>query len=251
MQTWNNILNYIKRNLGAKLNLLEMTDDEIIEGIQEDVMTLFSQYSPLKKYCVIGPEHLIPFQKDGDNQWKYELPIPLDEYVVDIYDTYTSAGNNDPYYDTKYSFSSVPGSAMLIGTGTTGVFGGGMIDVAIDNVFFNMMESMTAKNTWEFTPPRTIRFDFRLRMACILYNTTHKDLATINPDYYNILFKPLCLGHTMKWLAALRSKYEGLATPIGELRINWQQLEQNGDRIIQETTVKLEEILPDHFLEII
>jgi tetratricopeptide (TPR) repeat protein len=83
--------------------------------------------------------------------------------------------------------------------------------------------------------------------ASIVFNKILK----INPDYYNILFKPLCLGHTMKWLAALRSKYEGLATPIGELRINWQQLEQNGDRIIQETTVKLEEILPDHFLEII
>lgn len=252
MQTWNNILNYIKRNTGAKLNLLEMTDDEIIEGLQEDVMPLFSQYSPLKKYCVIGPEQLSEFNYDGDTQWKYELPISPTEYVIDVYEVYMdSTSSSDPFYGTKYATDAISGSVRLYGHGSTGVYGGGMIDVAIDNTFFNMLNSMTPKNTWEFTPPKTIRFDEQIRTACVIYNTNHEDPSTVNPDFFHIMFKPLCLGHTMKWIAALRSKYEGLSTPMGEIRVNWQKMEQDSEKLIQETQQKMDEILPDHFLHIV
>ena len=252
MQTWNNILNYIKRNTGAKLNLLEMTDDEIIEGLKEDVMPLFSQYSPLKKYCVIGPPQRIEFQGDGDTQWKYELPVNPTEYIVDVHDVYMdSASTNDPFYGTKYSSDSVAGSIRLHGYGSTGVYGGGMIDVVIDNEFFSMMNSLTPKNTWEFTPPKTIRFDQQIRVACVIYNTTHDDPSTINPDFFHIIFKPLCYGHTLRWIAALRSKYENLATPMGEVRVNWQKMEQDAERILQETKQLMNEILPDHYLKIV
>jgi hypothetical protein len=73
MQTWTNLLNYFKRNMGAKLNLLEMSDEEIIEGIQEDVIPLFSQYSSTKKFCLITESNRKPFTiNSGDTQWVYE-----------------------------------------------------------------------------------------------------------------------------------------------------------------------------------
>jgi hypothetical protein len=251
MQTWNNILNYIKRNTGAKLNLLEMDDDELIEGFQEDVMPLFSQYSPLKKYCIIGPPQLQEHQNDGDTLWKYLLPIDLNEYVIDIHEIYTdSTSNDDPFYGTKYSSTSFAGTARLYGYGSTGVFGGGMIDTVMDNEFFNMLNSMSSKNTWEFSPPKTIRFDKQVRMGCVIYNTNHVDPSTINPDFFHIIFKPLCLGYSLRWISALRSKFENLATPIGELRVNWQKMEQDAEKYIQDAQEKMDQILPDHFLSI-
>ena len=39
-QSWNNTLNYIKRNLGAPTTLLEMSDEEIVEGLEEDTLSL-------------------------------------------------------------------------------------------------------------------------------------------------------------------------------------------------------------------
>jgi len=252
MQTWNNLLNYIKRNTGAKLNLLEMNDDEIIEGLQEDVMPLFSQYSPLKKYCVIGPPQRVEFQRDGDTQWKYELPVPKNEYIIDVHEVYmSSTSEHDPFYGTKYSSDAIPGSVRLYGYGSTGVYGGGMIDVVIDNEYFSMMNSLTAKNTYEFTPPRTIRFDQQITVACVVYNTVHEDPSTLNPDFYHIMFKPLCLGHTLKWIAALRSKYENVSTPMGEVRLNWQKMEQDAERLLQETQQRMDQILPDHFISIV
>lgn len=252
MQNWNNILNYIKRNLGAKLNLLEMSDEEILEGLQEDVMSYFSQYSPNQKYCTITENHRLPFvENSGDTQWRYLLPIKPNEYVIDIYDVYAKTGSDDtPFYDTKYEASGIGGNLQMHGRGTSDIFGGGIIDSVIDNQFLNIITSMTSVNTWDFAPPKTIRFDNRIIKAVVVYNTNHTDPSTIMPDFYNIMFKPMCLGNVEKWIAALRSKYESLATPMGEVRVNWQMLDQAAERRLQEVQQRLDQILPDHFLSI-
>ena len=252
MQTWTNLLNYIKRNTGAKLNLLEMDDAEIIEGITEDVISLFSQYSSFKKYCIINGENLMAFTTNsGDTQWKYELPISVNEYVIDIYDVYIDTGTtDDPFYNTKYSSGNVSGSLNNYGYGSTGVYGGGMIDTVINNEFLTMLSYLGKKITWEFAAPKTLRIDGEVNTAVVVYCTNHENLNTISPDFYNTIFKPLSLGHVLKWISAIRSKYENLASPMGEIRMNWSKLEQESEKLISESTEKLENILPDHFLEI-
>jgi hypothetical protein len=253
MQTWTNLLNYIKRNTGAKLNLLEMDDDEIIEGITDDVIPLFSQYSSFKKYCIINGDNLVPFITNSrDNQWKYELPITINEYVIDIDAVYIDTGStDDPFYNTKYSNGNTSSSLSNYGRGSTGVYGGGMIDTVINNEFLDMLNSLGKKITWEFTPPKTIRVDGQVNTAVVVYCTNHEDLNTISPDFYNIIFKPLSFGYVLKWISALRSKYETLASPMGEIRVNWSKLEQESEKLITEANEKMENIVPDHFLEIV
>ncbi len=253
MQTWSNMLNYIKRNMGAKLNLLEMDDDEIIEGIKEDVIPLFSQYSSCKKYCIVRENNRHPFVTgSGNTQWSYELPIDVNEYIIDVFDVYISTGSlDDPFYNTKYSAGNMAGSLTNYGRGSMDIYGGGMIDRVIDNEFLTALSYLSRKNTWEFFPPKTINFDSEINTAVVVYETSHSNLNTINPDMYNIIFKPLCLGHVMRWIMVLRSKYENLATPMGEIRINWQKLEADSERLISEAKEKLENILPDNFIEII
>ena len=253
MQTLSNLLNYFKRNLGTKLNLLEMDDDEIMEGIKDDVIPLFSQYSPLKKYCIINSSNLLPFTTgSGDIQWKYQIPVDVNDYITDIYDVYISRGSeNDAFYDTKYAGSNVGGSLTNLGRGETDIYGGGMIDTVIDNEFLNALSSLSKKTTWEFTAPNILRIDVEIKSAVVIYETSHTSLNTIDPDMYNIIFKPLCLGHVMLWVASLRSKYETLTTPMGEVRVNYQKLEQDGNTLIADAKDKLESILPDCFLEIV
>ena len=250
MQTWSNLLSYIHRNLGSKLNLLEMSDDEIMEGIKSDIIPLFSQHSPHKKYCILTNGQLCDFAI-GDTQWKYQLPITVNEYVIDIYDIYINTGSDgDPFYDTKYGSGNVS-NIRAFDRGSTNVFGGGMIDIVIDNEFLTAMQSLSKKNTWEFESPKTIRFDSEISTAVVIYCTSHENLDTISPDFYNIIFKPLSLGYVLKWIVALRSKYETLSTPMGEVRMNWNKLEQDSEKLITEANEKLENILPDHFLEIV
>jgi len=253
MQTRSNLLNYIKRNLGTKLNLLELDDDEILAGIKDDVIPLFSQFSSLKKHCVINDSHLLPFVTgSGESQFRYQIPITDDDYILDIYDVYISSGSErDLFYDTKYAGSNIGGSLTNFTRGTTDIYGGGMIDTVIDNEFLNMLTFLGKKTTWEFKPPKTLQLDDKVRSAVVIYETIHTALNTIDPDMYNIIFKPLCLGNVMLWVSSLRSKYESITTPMGEVRVNWQKMEQDGTTLITEAKEKLDNILPDCFLEIV
>ena len=45
-QTWNNLLEYIKLELGVPVNLLEISDDDIIKYIKNHALPEFSQYVP-------------------------------------------------------------------------------------------------------------------------------------------------------------------------------------------------------------
>lgn len=73
---------------------------------------------------------------------------------------------------------------------------------------------------------------------------------TIEPDFYNLCFKKMCLGQTQIWLAALRSKYENIATPFGQIPIGWQQLQENGMRLLEECNQFLSSIPPDKLIEV-
>lgn len=247
MQTYNNLLSSIKRSLGSKLNLLEMSDDEIIDGIKEDIIPFFSQYSPLKKYCVIGPNQLIPFIPfSGNPKWSYLLPIDLEEYVIDIIDCYINNSNN-LFSGTKYN-GGISGSVNVFEPGVSGVLGSGLVDVGINNEYADMISSFSSANTWELIPPKTIVFDSKVEYGIVVYNTIHTELNTILPDYFHRLFKPLCIANVKLWIAALRSKYENIETPMGQLRLNWQQLEQEAQQTIERITQELQNIPPDHFI---
>jgi len=246
MQTYNNLLSAIKRSLGSKLNLLEMTDDEIINGIKEDVIPLFSQYSPLKKYCTISADQLIQSSiSSGYPEWSYKMPIDPDEYVIDIIDCITTS--DTLFTGTKYE-GGIKGSINIFEPGVSGVVGSGLTDALINNTYSDMINSLSPSNTWEFQPPSTLIFDFEVIYGIVIYNTTHKELNTILPDYYHRLFKPLCIANVKLWIAALRSKYENISTPMGQISVNYEKLENEAQQTIEMITQQLQNIPPDHFV---
>lgn len=234
-QTWNSLLNFIKRNTGAKLNFLEMTDEEIIEGIKEDVLPFFSQYTPHKKFVFITNSNRVTYgDGSGENQWVYRIPKEIStERIIDIFDAFSS--ESDVFIDEfgQYMASSSD-----------------LIDLAIANYYTDMAKYLEVRNTWEFLPPEHISFDQEISNAVVIYNTDHATLETVRSDYYETIFKQLCLGYVQKWIAALRSKYETIATPFGEIRVNWQKLEEDSSRNIDEAKQRLELIPLDHFIHV-
>lgn len=97
----------------------------------------------------------------------------------------------------------------------------GAIDQVIANSFVDAIRSIGVRNTWDFLPPDILMMDLSLAdssingggFAVCNYTTVHTTLDTIQPDFYHLCFKKMCLGQTMLWLSAIRSKYENLATP--------------------------------------
>lgn len=233
-QNWNNVLEYIKLNMGVPVNLLEISDDELVGYLKRHVLPHFSQYSPAKKYAYINASNLAPSSIPGSPRYQYKIPTPPGEYIVDIVEVYFSGETSViDYYD-----------GSLVSAQVT-------MDVVIANAYIDATKSIQVKNTWEFIPPDLIIFDKEIKSAVVVYNTPHVTLETIRPDLFHKAFKPLCLGYTKVWIAAFRSKFESLATPFGQLNLNYDRLQTEGQQLIDNAISILETIPPDVLIDIL
>lgn len=229
-QTWNDVLEYIKINLGVPVNILEIEDDDIVKLLKNQVLTLFSQFAPKKKFGMIKSEDLIQQDKLGAPQWQYRIPLTAEEYVIDIRDVY--AGRKPEILDT---FAN---RAMR----STDV-----AEVAMANTFSDMIKSMSTRQSWEFIPPDILIFDKEFRYGVVEYFTVHDNLSSIEPDKYHIYFKKLCLAKVKLWISSMRSKFEQLNTPAAQIQLNWESLRSEGKEEEREVMEGLN-LLPTDFL---
>ena len=254
-QNWNNILNYIKRNLGATVNLIELSDNEIIAGLKEDVLTEFSQYIPAKEYVQILPHNRIDFQS-GYSRWRYNIPVPPQTYIINIFDVYiTNSSSGRSSTDNMNEFSSVMDNTGLenyqyCSTNPNPALGENLIDAVIANALIDANRYINGQNTWEFISPNTLVMDHPIGSAIVVYNVVHKFLSTIPPDYYHTIFKKFCLATVRKWLVAIRSKYENIATPTGQVTLNWQKLEDDASKELEDVNLRLQQIPPNQLIYI-
>ncbi len=229
-QNWNDVLEYIKVNLGAEINLIELSDDKIIKYLRNQVLSYFSQYSSKKNYLMINRYVNLIQHKTGQPQYQYKLPIREDEYIIDILDVY------------------IMSSETVLNTFSYDYYGA--IDSVMANSYIDAIDSIQPRNTWEFVPPDVLIFDLEIESAIVVYATEHDVLETIRPDFYHIMFKPLCLANVKLWLSSMRSKYEGLQTPFGAINLNWQELKQDGLQEKEKVEQMLAAIPPDKLIEI-
>ena len=240
-QNWNNVLNYIKRNLGASVNLIELSDNDIISGLKEDVLPEFSQYIPHKEYCQILQYHQLPFQS-GYSRWRYTIPVPAETYIINIEDVYINNSShnsdiridegiitNDSSLDNFQYYSFNPNPAV----------GENLIDAVIANALIDANKYINGQNTWEYIPPNIMMFDYRIGSAIVVYNVVHRLLSTIPSDYYHTVFKKFCLATVKRWLIAIRSKYENISTPTSQITINWQKLEDDYNKEMDDVMNRL------------
>jgi len=228
MQNWNNVLSYIKSHLGAPVNELELTDEQIIRYIQEHTLVEFSNYVPHKKYEVITSSNLVQDYPVP----KYE--IPTDDPILDVMEV---------YYNNDYS-TGLESLAAALGTRTTLP----AVRLALEaQVRLDIAKYFAPAITFEFESPKYLYITPKVDIALVRYGTVHKNLNTIPADMYQ-LFKRLALADIMIWLGSIRSKFESLATPVAQVQLNWQQLYQEGQQIRAEVTQMLNSLPPDRFV---
>lgn len=232
MQSWNDVLDFIKINLGVPFNKLELSDDDIVKLLRSQVLPFFSQFAPRKKFKSISENNIVALT-DGQPQFRYRIPLDNEEYIIDILNIYTSMES-----------SLLEMTTPLIGSPEQA------IDVTIYNSYIDIIKSMQVSNTWEFLPPDIVIFDLPLRYGILEYNTVHDDLKTIDPDKYHLMFKKLCLSNVKIWIAAMRSKFESLSTPFGPINLNFDVLKQEGTQEKDEVMQLLAMIPPDILIHV-
>jgi len=231
-QHWNNVLSYIKINLGVPVNLLEISDDELIVNLRDHVLSSFSQYAPHKAYALITGANQV-YGGTGSPQHMYKIPVPEGTYIIDVLEAMPIK---------EVSIVDMYGGALINAQAA--------MDLVISNAYIDAVRSLQVRNTWEFIPPDTMIFDKQTNACVVIYNTPHVVLNTIRPDLYHRVFKPMCLGHTKLWVAAMRSKFENLSTPFGALNLNYDKLQVEGQTLIDNAQAILDTLPPDLLIEV-
>jgi hypothetical protein len=182
-QTWSSILKYLKRELGTGVTLLELSDDEIVEGLEEDVLALFSQYSPHRKHTWLSSVNQVVRSKAGQPTWLYKIPIEEGETIIDIYEAMPNVIGE---YLDEFGTEAVDLTSA-----------DNMIDVVISNAYMDASKSLGVQNTWTFYPPDLLEFDKEITRAVVIYDVPHSTPKTVRSDMYNTTFKQKDLNSRM------------------------------------------------------
>jgi len=229
---WTNLLSYIKLNLGASVNNLELSDDEIISIIQEHVLPEFSRYIPYEKYYLLYEnDHVIQY----DPFMIYQIK-PITHKILRISQIIRKPSILDlsQYYNIQQN-------------------GGDITNYLITMNTVSMAGDVVPQDSWKFIAPDKIQVikgannygvsdDFIILADCI-----HTDPSTIDPDQYRLL-KDLALAEIMIYLGKIRTKFSNFNTPQAQINVTAQELLQEGQQLKQQTLQQLDELTPDHLI---
>lgn len=230
LQSWNNIISHIKYNLGIPFNLLELSDNDIIDFLKDQVLPEFSQHVPNKLFIKITPADDAGVNNMTYHQYEYKLNIPDEVYVLSV---------ENVFWNQSSPFSENSWSSMFIDP----------CDVVLSNAYTTLRESLQTVPEFNFLPPRTITLSLLMGNGVIAeINTVHTVLDTIPPDLYNSTFKKMCLSGILKYLYNIRSKFTNITTPFGELQLNAQDLQARAQQLDQEIQESFNWIPPNQLL---
>lgn len=235
-QSWNNLIRHIKRKLGAPMNLIEFTDDDIYHMIVESVLPAMSQYIGKPMWLRIGSEHMVDPDASVENvQEMYEIPVPENMILIDIQDVYWHRDN----------------------MGVLGIYQNMLAvldprDTVMTNEFLDMLNSMETIQAFHFIPPNKIWFERELMGNDVILEckAQHTDLSSVPSDIYQEILKPWALAEVMENVAAIRRKYRNVSSPFAQLELDWESLRDEAKEIKQTIQEKLDNMPPDHLVHI-
>ena len=234
-QSWNNLISYVKRKLGVPLNLIEYTDDDIRNIIVDDVLPAMSQYIGKPCWIRLNPEDKIYSDDNNLTYELYKINVPCDIVLVDVQEVYYHRDN----------------------MGVLGIYQNMLSvldprDTVMTNQFLDMLNSLEIVQAFDFIPPNQIRFERPLMGHSVILEckAEHSDLHTIPSDYYHEILKPWCVAEIMENIAAIRSKFSNISTPLADIQLNYEALQSKAAELKQQIQEKLDATPPDHLVYI-
>jgi hypothetical protein len=231
-QSWDNLISYIKLQLGAPIMKIEFSDNELIQILTEHTMPEFSRYFPLLRYYLFDEEN---------NCIQYS---PTKIYQV----------KNFPYKIIKIDEIIAKPNIMDLNQNTAvAMYSGDVTNLLGANYMNQAKLTVLADDTWTFMAPDRIELiksnnsmwiydDFIAKFACI-----HPDPTTVDPDIY-IYLRDLATADIMIFIGKIRKKFRQFATPAGNVEINADEMIQEGIQLKQATLEQLNRMPPDHYL---
>lgn len=236
-QNWNNLLRYIKRKVGSPLNFLELSDEDIYDIVIEDVLPALSQYVGKPVWFTLGPQNLKPRTRTAHDSYsseRYIIPVPKEMAIVEVIEVY-------------WNQYGMVGSCHELGMAQGYISMLDPRDTVMANTFIDMVRSLDVVPTFRFIPPKEILFDTSLNQKDLIIEckAEHSDLTTIPSDIYFEILKPKAHVEVLEALIGMRKKFKTLATPFGQIELNWEDLKSEADMIKSAVQEKLDSLPPE------
>lgn len=229
-QNWNNLIDFVKLYLGAEVELLEIDEYKIKQIIETVTLPYLEPYVHYIDYFELF-SHATLIRDDVNQHWKIDK---YDRKIVNIRALYTKPNSN--YQDIMvYSSTDAIGAAS-------------------NNYLSDLVSSMVAIKTWVFHYPDVIElitpFTVTNDTAIVVEAATaFKSIDEIPTDIYTNVLRKLAVADVVDYIVAIRSRFENITTPSGQIQLNVQGLQQIGDRFRQEAQRILEDqIVPEKYM---
>jgi len=228
-QSWQSILEAVKIELGADVMQLELSDQRIIQLIQEQVLPEFSSYSGLHKYYKMDEGHIISTDPVYRYQFK-DFPYKIMEVLNKI--------DRANYVQYDQLFSQPQTSDVS--------------DFLVRQNYLDMANIVKADDTFRFIGPDIIEVtkaanSFTTNEFILEVEVVHNDPTTISTDMYD-LFKDLAISYIMNAIGKIRKKFNRFNTPFGEINLNADELLQEAKEVRREALDSLRKTPPDQVL---
>ena len=200
------VLRYINRRLGASVQLLELSEKDMMNVVYQETLPTFSQYFPFLPTCVLTAKDRI-----GKSKTEYRIPNPWNLEILGIH---------------KYVLSS------------NEALGGGWISPFLANPIDSMLTSdrlsyLVTPLIVNFLPPNRIQIKQNyynlIYNICICFKCTNpRHLKTIQPNL-RAEFLELCYYDVLLSLYPIRKRFENISTPYGQIQPFTAQIDMAQD----------------------
>lgn len=225
--TFMELFNIIKRRLGIPYTFFEITYEDFVSIVKDKTFRLISQNIPARKY--------IPINADRDRLpgVKGTYKLNYDGEIVSIVEVRVS--NLD--LALNYPMSIMNSDMETTTESVAQVMG------AIPNI----QTSGAAHYTWTYMPPNLIKIipaTFGFQVGYALIEVKHEDLSTIPGTFGHDIIE-LVLADVYDTLADIRSKYQQVSSPFGDIQLNADTLRSQAENLRSRIYEKLASIPPN------
>jgi hypothetical protein len=228
-QNYNSLVKHCKDALGAPVNSIELTDDEIADKIRDSVLPEFSQYVPFNSYVKIAQNDKVD-NPDTINTETYIIPNENEDHINSISEAYyASQGINS----SIISYYADPR------------------DTVMANTYSDMISSLQEVQNYEFIQPDKVMFGTPLDGNAVILklNIIPQRLDQVPSDLYIKLLKPMAEKSILEVILNRRTKFQNLSTPFGEVALDVDTLRMRIDVLKQEINEKLDWLPTKHLIE--
>lgn len=212
----NLLLNHIKARLGASHRQLELSDDAIVECLQQETLLTLSAFMP---YYGVLQLDLTDDNRIMPNTNTYFMPEEIQEHllmdIVDVIPTNMSLPNQ------SYFFTPTGGDMQTA-----------LTILANTRLANTLASAMVVPSTWQFIPPNMLRLDTNYALPGIITvaKVTHKKDFTTFPIGALETIKKLAYFDVCMDIYGIRKYFQNINTLVAQINLNIDEFSSIPDK---------------------